>query len=124
MTARADDLALLMTLEMGKPLAESRGEVPYAAEFLRWFSEEAVRIAGDWSVAPDGASRLLTMKRPGRAVPDDHTVELPAGHGHPEDRPRGRGGLHHGGQAGRADTAVDVRARRAHARRPGSRTAC
>ena len=64
MTARADDLALLMTLEMGKPLAESRGEVTYAAEFFRWFSEEAVRIAGRWSVAPDGASRLLTMKRP------------------------------------------------------------
>jgi succinate-semialdehyde dehydrogenase / glutarate-semialdehyde dehydrogenase len=64
MTARADDLALLMTLEMGKPLAESRGEVTYAAEFFRWFSEEAVRIAGRWSVAPDGASRLLTLKRP------------------------------------------------------------
>jgi succinate-semialdehyde dehydrogenase/glutarate-semialdehyde dehydrogenase len=64
MSARADDLALLMTLEMGKPVAESRGEVAYAAEFLRWFSEEAVRIAGRWSVAPDGASRLLTMKVP------------------------------------------------------------
>jgi succinate-semialdehyde dehydrogenase/glutarate-semialdehyde dehydrogenase len=64
MSARADDLALLMTLEMGKPVAESRGEVTYAAEFLRWFSEEAVRIAGRWSVAPDGASRLLTMKVP------------------------------------------------------------
>jgi succinate-semialdehyde dehydrogenase/glutarate-semialdehyde dehydrogenase len=64
MTARSADLALLMTLEMGKPLAESRGEVAYAAEFFRWFSEEAVRIAGRWSVAPDGASRLLTMKRP------------------------------------------------------------
>jgi succinate-semialdehyde dehydrogenase/glutarate-semialdehyde dehydrogenase len=64
MTARADDLALVMTLEMGKPLAESRGEVTYAAEFFRWFSEEAVRIAGRWSVAPDGASRLLTLKRP------------------------------------------------------------
>ena len=48
-TARADDFALLMTLEMGKPLAESRGEVTYGAEFFRWFSEEAVRIAGRWS---------------------------------------------------------------------------
>jgi succinate-semialdehyde dehydrogenase / glutarate-semialdehyde dehydrogenase len=64
MTARADDLALLMTLEMGKPLAESRGEVTYAAEFFRWFSEEAVRIAGRWSTSPDGATRLMTMKRP------------------------------------------------------------
>ncbi|MFB9820390.1 aldehyde dehydrogenase family protein, partial [Arthrobacter ramosus] len=42
-TARAEDFALLMTLEMGKPLAEARGEVAYGAEFLRWFSEEAVR---------------------------------------------------------------------------------
>jgi succinate-semialdehyde dehydrogenase / glutarate-semialdehyde dehydrogenase len=64
MTARADDLALLMTLEMGKPLAESRGEVTYAAEFFRWFSEEAVRISGRWSTSPDGATRLMTMKRP------------------------------------------------------------
>lgn len=63
-TERIDDLALLMTLEMGKPVAESRGEIAYAAEFFRWFSEEAVRIAGRWSVAPDGASRLLTMRQP------------------------------------------------------------
>ncbi len=63
-TARADDLALLMTLEMGKPLAESRGEIAYGAEFFRWFSEEAVRIAGRWSTAPNGATRLLTMKQP------------------------------------------------------------
>ena len=64
MRERIDDLALLMTLEMGKPLAESRAEVTYAAEFLRWFSEEAVRIAGRYSTSPDGATRLLTLKRP------------------------------------------------------------
>jgi succinate-semialdehyde dehydrogenase/glutarate-semialdehyde dehydrogenase len=63
-TARADDFALLMTLEMGKTLAEARGEVTYGAEFFRWFSEEAVRIHGRYSVAPNGASRLLTMKQP------------------------------------------------------------
>ena len=63
-TARAEDLALLMTLEMGKPLAESRAEIAYAAEFFRWFSEEPVRIAGRYSVAPNGATRLLTMKQP------------------------------------------------------------
>jgi succinate-semialdehyde dehydrogenase/glutarate-semialdehyde dehydrogenase len=62
--ARADDFALLMTLEMGKPLAEARGEVTYGAEFFRWFSEEAVRIAGRYSVAPSGGTRLLTMKQP------------------------------------------------------------
>jgi succinate-semialdehyde dehydrogenase / glutarate-semialdehyde dehydrogenase len=63
-TERADDLALLMTLEMGKPLSESRAEITYAAEFLRWFSEEPVRVAGRYSVAPNGATRLLTMKQP------------------------------------------------------------
>jgi succinate-semialdehyde dehydrogenase / glutarate-semialdehyde dehydrogenase len=63
-TARADDFALLMTLEMGKPLAESRGEVAYGAEFLRWFSEEAARISGRFAIAPDGKTRLLVMKRP------------------------------------------------------------
>ena len=55
---------MLMTLEMGKTLAESRGEVAYGAEFFRWFSEEAVRIHGRWSTAPNGATRLMTMKQP------------------------------------------------------------
>jgi succinate-semialdehyde dehydrogenase/glutarate-semialdehyde dehydrogenase len=64
LTERADDLALLMTLEMGKPLAESKSEITYAAEFFRWFSEESVRISGRYSVAPNGATRLLTMKQP------------------------------------------------------------
>jgi len=63
-TARAEEFALLMTLEMGKPLAEARGEVTYGAEFFRWFSEEAVRISGRWSTAPNGATRLVTMKQP------------------------------------------------------------
>ncbi|HWC85882.1 MAG TPA: NAD-dependent succinate-semialdehyde dehydrogenase [Solirubrobacteraceae bacterium] len=62
--ARQDDLALLMTLEMGKPISESKAEILYAADFLRWFSEQAVRIDGRFSVAPNGQSRLLTMKQP------------------------------------------------------------
>jgi succinate-semialdehyde dehydrogenase/glutarate-semialdehyde dehydrogenase len=62
--ARADELALLMTLEMGKPLAESRAEVVYGADFLRWFSEEAVRIEGRFARAPNGGSRMLTMRQP------------------------------------------------------------
>src|SRR3954471_9843605 len=53
LTERVDDLALLMTLEMGKPVAESKAEVAYAAEFLRWFSEEAVRIDGRYTIAPN-----------------------------------------------------------------------
>ncbi len=63
-TERAEEFAMLMTLEMGKTLAESRGEVAYGAEFFRWFSEEAVRISGRWSTAPNGATRLMTMKQP------------------------------------------------------------
>jgi succinate-semialdehyde dehydrogenase / glutarate-semialdehyde dehydrogenase len=61
---RTEELALLMTLEMGKPLAEARGEVRYAAEFFRWFSEEAVRIDGGLSTTPDGANRILVMRQP------------------------------------------------------------
>src|SRR5579884_696144 len=61
---RADELALLMTLEMGKPLQESKAEIAYGAEFFRWFSEQAVRIDGRYAVAPNGQGRLLTMKQP------------------------------------------------------------
>ena len=61
---RADELALLMTLEMGKSLAESKAEVTYGSEFLRWFAEEAVRIDGRYATAPNGQGRLLTMKQP------------------------------------------------------------
>lgn len=61
---RGEDLATLMTLEMGKPLAESRAEVSYAAEFLRWFAEEAPRINGRYQNAPEGALRILAAKRP------------------------------------------------------------
>src|SRR4051812_11882942 len=64
MNERSDELALLMTLEMGKPLAESKAEVAYAAEFLRWFAEEAVRIEGRYGTAPNGVGRLITMKQP------------------------------------------------------------
>ncbi|HEX4807182.1 MAG TPA: NAD-dependent succinate-semialdehyde dehydrogenase [Conexibacter sp.] len=63
-SARADELALLMTLEMGKPVAESKAEVTYAAEFLRWFGEQAVRIEGRWAQAPNGGMRMLTMRQP------------------------------------------------------------
>jgi len=63
-TSRADSLALLMTLEMGKPLVESKAEIIYGAEFLRWFSEGAVRVQGRYSTAPNGQGRLLTMQQP------------------------------------------------------------
>src|ERR1700722_7848840 len=59
-----EELALLMTLGMGRPLTESRAESAYGAEFLRWFSEQAVRIEGRYGVSPNGQGRLLTMQQP------------------------------------------------------------
>src|SRR6478735_4204224 len=61
---RRDDFALLMTLEMGKPLAEANGEVTYGGEFLRWFSEEAVRISGRYGPNPEGTGRMIVSQHP------------------------------------------------------------
>jgi succinate-semialdehyde dehydrogenase/glutarate-semialdehyde dehydrogenase len=61
---RADDFALLMTLEMGKPLREAKGEVAYGGEFLRWFSEEAVRIDGRYTATPEGTGQMIVTHRP------------------------------------------------------------
>ncbi|MEU8896075.1 NAD-dependent succinate-semialdehyde dehydrogenase [Nocardia sp. NPDC048505] len=61
---RAGQFAALITAEMGKPLAEARGEVGYGAEFFRWFAEEGVRSSGSYGLAPSGARRIVTMKRP------------------------------------------------------------
>ncbi|HWI21590.1 MAG TPA: NAD-dependent succinate-semialdehyde dehydrogenase [Baekduia sp.] len=64
MHERADDLALLMTLEMGKPVAEAHGEVMYAASYLRWYAEEAVRMDGRFGRGESGAAHVLTMRQP------------------------------------------------------------
>jgi succinate-semialdehyde dehydrogenase/glutarate-semialdehyde dehydrogenase len=64
LVAQADDLALLMTLEMGKAVAESKAEVLYAADFLNWFAGEAVRIDGNYKVADKGNGRVLVMRQP------------------------------------------------------------
>jgi succinate-semialdehyde dehydrogenase/glutarate-semialdehyde dehydrogenase len=61
---RADDIAALMTLEMGKVLAESKGEVRYGAEFFRWFAEEGVRVAGRYTASPAGTGRIIVTKQP------------------------------------------------------------
>ena len=61
---RADDLATLMTLEMGKPVAESKAEIIYAADFFRWYSGEALRMEGTWKQFANGTSRVLVMKQP------------------------------------------------------------
>src|ERR671936_979145 len=64
LTERADELALLMTLEMGKPVAESKAEIAYAANFFRWYAEEAVRINGRYTVNETGKGRVLTLQQP------------------------------------------------------------
>jgi succinate-semialdehyde dehydrogenase/glutarate-semialdehyde dehydrogenase len=64
LTGRAEDFAHLMSLEMGKTVAEAKGEVGYGAEFFRWYAEEAVRVHGRWMQAPAGGSRLLTIRKP------------------------------------------------------------
>jgi succinate-semialdehyde dehydrogenase/glutarate-semialdehyde dehydrogenase len=64
MMERQDELALLMTLEMGKPVAESAAEITYAANFFRWYSEEAVRINGRFTINETGKGRVLTLKQP------------------------------------------------------------
>ncbi|MDQ1486082.1 MAG: succinate-semialdehyde dehydrogenase / glutarate-semialdehyde dehydrogenase [Actinomycetota bacterium] len=64
MTERAEDLARLIVIENGKALADARSEVAYAAEFFRWFSEEAVRVIGDVQTAPSGSNRILVLREP------------------------------------------------------------
>jgi succinate-semialdehyde dehydrogenase/glutarate-semialdehyde dehydrogenase len=64
MTARSEELARLISLENGKALGDARGEVAYAAEFFRWYSEEAVRAAGSVLTAPSGANRILVLQQP------------------------------------------------------------
>ena len=64
MTERAEELARLISLENGKALPDARGEVAYAAEFFRWYAEEAVRIPGEFRTAPSGAHRILVDHEP------------------------------------------------------------
>jgi succinate-semialdehyde dehydrogenase / glutarate-semialdehyde dehydrogenase len=64
MTERIDTLARLIVVENGKALADARGEVVYAAEFFRWYSEEAVRMAGSVQMAPSGSNRIMVLRQP------------------------------------------------------------
>ena len=64
MLANTDDLALIMTSEQGKPLAEAKGEIAYAASFIEWFAEEARRVYGDTIPATSGDKRILAIKQP------------------------------------------------------------
>nr|4V6H_1 Chain 1, Succinate-semialdehyde dehydrogenase (NADP+) [Burkholderia pseudomallei 1710b]4V6H_2 Chain 2, Succinate-semialdehyde dehydrogenase (NADP+) [Burkholderia pseudomallei 1710b]4V6H_3 Chain 3, Succinate-semialdehyde dehydrogenase (NADP+) [Burkholderia pseudomallei 1710b]4V6H_4 Chain 4, Succinate-semialdehyde dehydrogenase (NADP+) [Burkholderia pseudomallei 1710b]4V6H_5 Chain 5, Succinate-semialdehyde dehydrogenase (NADP+) [Burkholderia pseudomallei 1710b]4V6H_6 Chain 6, Succinate-semial len=62
--ANSDDLALILTTEQGKPLAEAKGEIAYAASFIEWFAEEGKRVAGDTLPTPDANKRIVVVKEP------------------------------------------------------------
>ena len=93
MMAYQDDLAVLMTSEQGKPLAEARGEIAYAASFVEWFAEEAKRVYGDVIGHPQRGKRIVVLKQPIRGRRLDHAVELPRRDDHSQVRPGPRGGL-------------------------------
>ena len=119
-TERADYFAMLMTLEMGKPLAQSKGEVTYGAEFFLLVlrgSRAHRRPLGHLARRQHPADDDETAGRPNA---DDHAVELPAGHGHPQDRSGDRRRLHDGGQARSADPSHDAGAGRPAPPRSGS----
>ena len=116
-------LAMLITLEMGKPLAESRDEVAFAAEYLEWSAEEAVRVQGAMLRGPERLRAHPGDPSPRRPLPDRHPVELPAGDPRPGRRRRARGRLHGRAAALRPDAAVGPRAGRDRRGRRRSRPA-
>ena len=97
--ANADDLALILTTEQGKPLAEAKGEIVYGASFVEWFAEEAKRVYGDMIPTPHQRPAPHRAQAADRRVRGDHAVELPQRDDHAQDGAGARGGLHHGAQA-------------------------
>ena len=109
MLANSDDLAVIMTAEQGKPLAESRGEIVYAASFIEWFAEEGKRVYGD--TIPQNAER---QAHPGhqaarRGVRRDHALELSGRHDHPQGGSRLGGRLHRRDPSGEPDPIFGAR---------------
>ncbi len=106
MLENTDDLALIMTAEQGKPLAESRGEIAYAASFIEWFAEEGKRIYGDTIPQPQKGRRIIVHQGADRRVRRDHALELPGRHDHPQGRPRLGRGLHRRDPPGEPDPVL------------------
>ena len=100
MMSHQEDLAIIMTTEQGKALAESRGEVAYGAAFMEWFGEQAKRIDGDVIPAPSSDKRVVCIKLPGRRCRRDHAVEFPQCHDCAEGRTSARRRVQHCDQAG------------------------
>ncbi len=117
MLAHADDLALILTTEQGKPLAEAKAEIAIGAAYVEWFAEEGKRVYGD--VIPTIGSRPPPRRGQAarRRVRRDHAVELPVLDDHAQGRARARRRLHRGDQARRGDAVLRARAGRARASR-------
>ena len=124
MMANQEDLATLMTAEQGKPLAESKGEIAYAAAFIEWFGEEGKRIYGDTIPAHMADKRIVVTKEPIGVCRRDHPVEFPGGDDHPQMRPRPRRGLHDGAEAGLRHPLFGIRAVRTGRARRGAEAVC
>ena len=116
MLARTEPLAELIVRENGKPIAEARGEVVYAAEFLRWFSEEAVRVDGRLATAPGGANRIVVVHQPIGVALLVTPWNFPAAMATRKIGAGAGGRLRGGAQAGHRDAAHRARHRR-HPRR-------
>jgi len=108
MMTNQEDLAYLMTVEQGKPLTESRGEVAYAASFLEWFGEEAKRVYGD-TIPGHQTDKRIVDKRTGRGCCLYYSMELSVSNDHAQSWARPGGGLHCRGQTSRANTVLSPR---------------
>ena len=113
MMANQEDLARIMTAEQGKPIAESRGEIAYAASFIEWFGEEAKRVYGDTIPAHLPGRRIGRDQGAGRRLRRHHALELPGGHDHPQGRPGAGRRLPDRDQARDADALLRLRDGRA-----------
>ncbi len=136
LTERADELATLMTLEMGKPVAESKSEIVYAADFFRWSSGEALRLDGYYKQFGNGTSRVLTMKQPIGPSLMITPWNFPLAMGTRKVGPAVAAGLHDRDEAGAAHAALDAgagpdpggggpargRVQHRHHRRPAARS--
>ena len=106
MLANADDLAVIMTAEQGKPLAESRGEIAYAASFIEWFAEEGKRVYGDTIPQNAKGRRIIVLKEPIGVFAAITPWNFPVGDDHPQGRPGLGGGLHRGDPPGQPDAVL------------------
>ena len=120
----ADELALLLTNEQGKPLAEAKGEILYGAGFVEFFAEEAKRVYGETIPTHKADARIVVIKQPVGVVAAITPWNFPAAMITRKVGAGAGGRLHHGGQAGRGHAAVRAGAGRAGASAPACPRAC